>query len=160
MEYQIQPNTRCCAISGEALEPGERYYTVLFDEGQRWVRKDYSVKNWEGPPEGAFSFWLGRVPESSQTKKPPIDEALLLDCFHRLEGNSEPQKVNFRYVLSLLLMRRKRLKFEDVRNEKGQETLILTLNRGKGRYEVVNPHLTEEEIAAVQEEVMQVLGWD
>ena len=61
-EYQIQPNTRRCAVSGRELKPGERYFSVLLDEAGKFVRKDYGAEAWQGPPADAFSFWAGRVP--------------------------------------------------------------------------------------------------
>jgi hypothetical protein len=57
-------------------------------------------------------------------------------------------------------MRRKRLKFEQVKTENGQESLHLRCTRSGVRYEVVNPRLTEEEMIAVQDEVFKVLGWE
>ena len=160
MEYQIQPHTRRCAVSGRELRPGEKVYTALFDEGTQFLRKDYSPEAWQGPPPGAFSFWAGRVPGQEPSRRPRIDDELLLDCFQRLEGQADPGRVNFRYVVALLLMRRRRLRFEEARTAGGQETLSLRCARTGTKYQVVNPRLTEEEMAAVQEEVFKVLGWE
>lgn len=160
LDYQIQENTRRCAATGKELQPGERFYGVLIDEGNRFVRKDFSSDAWQGPPEGAFSFWCGKVPAPSDAKKLRIDDDLLVDCFTRLEGQTDPSRLNFRYVVALLLMRRKRFKFEEVRTEAGQEVLCLRCTRTKAQYQVVNPRLTEEEMAAVQDEVFKVLGWE
>jgi len=77
----------------------------------------------------------------------------------RLEGESEPARVNFRYIVALLLMRRKRLRFEQARTEGDQEILLLRCVRTRNTYRVLNPRLAEEELAAVQEEVFNVLGW-
>jgi hypothetical protein len=159
-EYQIQPNTRRCAASGRELKPGERYYSVLLDEGGAFVRKDYAAEAWSGPPEDAFSFWAGRVPADGGRKRPPIDDDLLLDCFQRLEGRADSAGENFRYVLGLLLMRRKRLRFDEARNEDGREWLILRCARTGARYEVADPRLTDEEMTAVQDDVFQALGWE
>ena len=41
-----------------------------------------------------------------------------------------------------------------------QEILVLRCARTKAQYRVVNPRLTEEAMAAVQEEVFKVLGWE
>ena len=57
-------------------------------------------------------------------------------------------------------MRRKRLKFEEARVEGDREVLRLRCPRTKTLYDVVNPRLTEAEMAAVQEEVFKVLGWE
>jgi hypothetical protein len=158
MDYQIQPNTRRCAVTGEELRPGERYYTVLLERDGKLVRQDYSGAAWTGPPAGAFSFWCGRVPAQEQSRQ--IDDELLLDCLGRLQGETDPARIHFRYVVALLLMRRKRFKFEEVRLENGQEILCLRCLRSRTQYRVVNPCLSEEEMAAVQEEVFKVLGWD
>ena len=157
-EYQIQANTRRCAATGRELRPGERYYSVLLDLGGRFQRQDYSAEAWPGPPAGAFGFWSGRIPAGEESR-PPIDDDLLVACFQRLEGEADPARVNFRYVVALLLMRRKRFKFEATRREKDQELLVLRCPRTRQLYPVVNPRLSDEEMAAVQEEVFTVLGW-
>ena len=158
-DYQIQPNTRRCAATGKELEPGSKFYTVLLDQGGKFVRQDYSNEAWQGPPEGAFSFWAGRVPPPEAGRRPRIYDELLLDCFNRLKGETEPGRVSFRYVIALLLMRRKRLKFEDVRVEDGREILCLRCPQTKATHEVVNPALSDDAIKTVQDEVFKVLGW-
>ncbi len=158
-EYDIQANTRRCAVSGRELRPGERYYSVLLDEGGKLCRRDYGSEAWPGPPEGAFSFWTGRIPLEEEGRRPQIDDDLLLDCFQRLQGETDPGRVNFRYVLALLLLRRKRLKLEEAHAEDDQEILCLRCPRTRDPYRVVNPRLSEEETAAVQEEVFKILGW-
>jgi hypothetical protein len=159
-EYQIQPNTRRCTVSGRELKPGERYFSVLLDEAGKFVRKDYAAEAWQGPPADAFSFWAGRVPAAGARRRPPIDDDMLLECFQRLEGRTEPASENFRYVLALLLMRRKRFKFEEARNVGDREVLVLKCGRTGTRHEVANPHLTDEQMASVQEDVFQALGWE
>ena len=159
-EYQIQPNTRRCVVSGRELKPGERYFSVLLDEGGKFVRKDYAAEAWQGPPADAFSFWAGRVPAADSRRRPPIDDDMLLECFQRLEGRTESAGENFRFVLALLLMRRKRFKLEEARNEDGREVLCFRCGRTGARHEVANPRLTDEEMTAVQEDVFQALGWE
>ena len=158
-DYQLQPNSRRCCVSGRELKPGETYFSVLLDEHGRFVRREYGREAWQGPPPGAFSFWCGKVPTREQDRRPPVDDDMLLDCFAHLEGQNEPARVNFRYVLALLLMRRKRLKFEDARPEAGGEVLRLRCVQTKTIHEVVNPALSDEQTQAVQEEVFKVLGW-
>jgi len=158
-DYQIQPNSRRCFASGRELKPGETCYSVLLEEGGAFLRREYSREAWQGPPPGSFSHWAGKVPSREQDRRPPVDDDMLLDCFTRLEGQTEPARVNFRYVLALLLMRRKKLKFEDARTDNGCEVLRLRCVQTKAVQEVVNPALADEELLAVQDEVLRVLGW-
>jgi hypothetical protein len=159
-EYQIQPNARRCSASGRELRPGERYFSVLTEEAGKFVRRDYAADAWQGPPAQAFSFWAGKIATPDGKRRPPIDDELLLDCFSRLEGQSEPGRVKFRYVVGLLLMRRRRLRLEGASREDGSEVLELRCPRTGTRYRMTNPALTDEETAAVQDEVFQALGWD
>ena len=159
MDYQIQPNSRRCAISGRELQPGERFFSALVEEEHQFVRRDYSMSAWQGPPVGAFSFWTGLVPTSQDKVKPRFDDDLLEECFHRLDGQTEPSRVNFRYVVALLLMRRRRLKFETSSVQGGREIMTLRGLRSGEKHDVINPRLSDDEMMQVQEEVFQVLGW-
>jgi hypothetical protein len=159
LQYQIQPSSRRCCVTGRELKPGERYFSVLLEVEGKLVRQDYAPEAWPGPPGEAFSFWMGKVPEQEGPHRPPINDALLLDCFTRLENDARPDRVNFRYVLALLLLRRKRLKFEEARTDHEREILRLRCSQSRVVHEVVNPRLTDEELATVQDEVYQVLGW-
>jgi hypothetical protein len=159
MEYQIEANTRRCTATGRELKPGDKFYSVLVDEDGKFQRRDYAGEAWQGPSQDAFCFWCGRIPALADGQRPPIDEDLLFDCFHRLEGELDPAHVNFRYVVALLLMRRKRLKFEAAGTEGDRDVLTLRCVRSRNHYRVINPALTEVEMTAVQDEVFRVLGW-
>jgi hypothetical protein len=159
-EYQIQPNARRCSASGRELRPGEPYFSVLTEEGGKFVRRDYAADAWQGPPADAFSFWAGKIPLDDARRRPVVDDELLLDCFGRLEGQTEPGRVKFRYVVGLLLMRRRKLRLEATAREDGVEVLQLRCPRTGTRYRMVDPALTDEETSAVQDEVFQALGWE
>jgi hypothetical protein len=160
-DYPNPSSTRLCATTGRPLKPGERYFGVLALDGSRFVRQDFSIEGWAGPPVGAFGHWAGRVPASADGhRRPPIDDDMLVECFQRLDGETAPEKLNFRYVVALLLMRRKRFKFDDVTKEAAGEKLVVRDTRSGAKHTVADPGLTEEQMTAVQAEVFQVLGWN
>ena len=160
-DFQIQGPTRVCAAGGTPLLPGARFVAVLLDEAGKFVRRDYAADAWPGPPPGAVAYWAGRVPATDAPRKPTFNDGLLVDWFHHLAGATEPDRVRFRYVVALLLMRRKRLKFEDVRRSAdGAAVLVVRDAKGGARHELPDPRLTEAEIDAVQAEVFRVLGWE
>jgi hypothetical protein len=156
--YQIQSSNLHCARTGRELQAGERFYSVLYDRGATLVREDVSKEAWQGPPTDAFSFWVSKAPPKDQARRLVIDDEVLFDCLRRLAGDNDPQKLSFRYIVALLLMRRKRLKFADAETWEGQEVLLLRDSRTRAVHRVVNPQLTEQQLAAVQEEVEKVLG--
>ncbi len=155
-DFQIQSSSRRCCVSGRELQTGETFYSVLLEQSGKLVRQDYSPEVWNGPPPGAFSFWRARVNPPEAKRRPAIDDEMLLDCLARLDGQTDAGKVRFRYIVALQLWRRKRLKLEDA----GQEVLAFRCSRTGETYQVIDPHLTEQELASVQDEVFQALGWD
>jgi hypothetical protein len=159
-DYQIQGSSRKCCVSGRELRSGEKYYSVLLDLDGKLLRQDYSVEVWKGPPERSFSFWMGTIAAPESRRRPTIDDEMLMDCCQRLDGQTEPGKIRFRYIVALLLMRRRRFKFEESRQDVGQEILVLRCTRTGAETQVINPCLTEEEMGKVQEEVLQALGWE
>ncbi len=103
---------------------------------------------------------MGRLTPPQGKRRQPIDDEMLMECFQRLEGQLEPGRVRFRYVVALLLMRRRRLKFEQARQDGPDEVLTMRCTRSGARHAVVNPGLTDEELATVQDDVFQALGWE
>lgn len=161
-DYDIQGPARVCAASGRELKPGDRFFAALTEDAGKLVRTDYAADAWRGPPAGAVAYWAGKVPVAGQKpRKAVVNDDLLLDCFDRLKGSPDPDGLNFRYVATLLLMRRKRFKFEDaIRDEQGRDLLVVRDTRGGAVHHVVDPRLTDEQVAAVQTEVFRVLGWE
>ncbi len=87
-----------------------------------------------------------------------MDDAVIFDFFERLapeEGQS--LKRNFRYILALMLMRKKILKFNDVVRENDKEYLVLRRSRTKEEHRVLNPELTDEQMEQVKNELKQIL---
>lgn len=161
IEYEIQGPARICATTGRELRPGDRFHAVLAEQNGKFVRTDYAVESWTGPPPNAVAHWAGKVPAVDKPRKPVVNDDVLIDCFNRLKDTTEPDGLNFRYVAALLLMRRKRLKFDDVaRDASKRDVLILKDAKGGAIHHVVDPRLDDEQITSVQTEVFRVLGWE
>jgi hypothetical protein len=161
-EYEIQAPARVCAATGRELNPGDRFFAVLREDAGKLVRTDYAAEAWPGAPAGAVAFWAGKVPRADQKpRKPVVNDDVLLDCFDRLHGTADADGLNFRYVAALLLMRRKRFKFDDAaRDDAGRDVLIVRDARTGAVHHVTDPRLSDEQVAAVQTEVFRVLGWE
>jgi|SRR5579883_1097550 len=159
-DYEIAAPTRRCAATGRELNPGDKFYGVLTDDAGKFVRRDFAADAWRGPPAGTIAFWAGRIPPSDRPRRPTFNDEHLAGLFAQLAGTTDPTRVNLRYAVALLLMRRKRLKFEDLRRSAGGDVLVLRDARSGARHEVADPRLTEAEIAAVQDEVFRQLGWE
>ena len=116
-----------------------------------------------------FSYWKTSVPAQEQKKKLLVDDAVLMDVFTRMEGKTEPQEIRFRFVLALILMRKRLLKYEATEtgapatpeNPKPPETwrMLPKATEGWGApVAVINPHLTADQIAEVSQQLSAILA--
>lgn len=135
MDFDVERCTRHCAITGRELADGEEFYSVLTSHGARLERKDYSREAWQGPPEGALATWRSRVPPGEAKKRRLAPNDVLLQLFQELA--SVPERRDMRYVLALLMIRRRLLRLEEtVVDNQGGEALVLYCPRDESTHEV------------------------
>jgi len=202
-QYDIEKPTGVCAVTGRTLEPGETYFATLIElsEKQRAEaarkasqqsgapqavasalglrRLDFSAEAWEQRhrPERLFSYWKTTVPQPSEKKKNLlVDNAVLLNLLHRLEDTDQLDRLRFRYVLALILMRKKMIRYDgSVRRETtidGETTTAAfwrftpKLDPSKGpmskwdesqTIEVLDPGLDESQIQDVTAQLGEIL---
>jgi hypothetical protein len=156
-EYAIQPLSLRCAETGRELKPGEPYYSVLSESPTGFVRTDYCSEAWRGPPEGAIGFWRSVVSRPGNERRAVVDDSVLLDCFIRLAESDDAYKRNFRFILALLLLRKKAFKLVGSLREDGVDIIVLRAAVGGEEHRVIDPNLSEEQIATMQTEVEKVL---
>ena len=161
MDWEVSNTTLTCAACGKSFAEEEGIFSALFDETPSFVRRDYCAVCWPGEHrEKAFSFWQTRIPRKDAPVRRFVDDEVILDFFKKLEGQEDPSKVSFRYVLGLLLMRKRVLKFTEFRRGDSCGLLVLYDKVRDCKYEVADPNLTEEQIQQVTEEIGQVLNAD
>ena len=159
-DYDIAHQTGICVGTRRPLEPGEPFYAVLFDTADGFERRDYSTEAWKNPPENYFSYWKSRVPEKKEKKRLFVNNDVMVDLMLRLADHEEEVKQHFRFVLSLILMRKRLLKYEQTVHEEGIEYWHMRLTRDQSVHAIVNPRMTDDQIAAVSAELGAILHGD
>jgi hypothetical protein len=134
LDFEITHCSRQCAASGRTFAPGEAYFSTLHIEGGAAVRKDYSAAEWRGPAEDAIAWWKSRVADNDSSKPKLAPQDVLLNLFAELADR--PDEVEFRYVLGLLLLRRRLVKLDDTRRDANGEVLVLECPRRNEQYEL------------------------
>ena len=156
-QWEVQRSGGQCAGTGKELAPGEEYYAALIDKGTAFERHDYSCEYWDEQGPEVFSFWKTRIPLPNQKKKLFVDDGILINLFERLADEDESIKLNFRFVLALILMRKRLLKYQDSTRKEDKEVWQMRFVRETDVHEVVNPQLNEEEIQQVSEQLSGIL---
>lgn len=156
MDYEIQRCTRHCAETGRELVPGESFYSVLRAEGADLQRSDYAADAWKGPPEDAVGWWKSQIPDRNAQRKQWAPNDVMLQFFDELA--EQPDKQDMRYVLALLLVRRRVMRLEESEtDDAGREIVVLYCPRREATYRIpaaVPPQSRAEEI---QEELARLL---
>ena len=156
-QWEIQRSEGLCKGTGRKMEPGEEYYAALVDNKTCFERIDFCLEYWQDQQPEVFSFWKTRMPLPNQKKKLFVDDSVLINLFERLAEQTDPIKLNFRFVLALILMRKKILKYEDTSKEGGREIWKMRFVRETKIHEVTNPNLDEEQIQQVSQELSTIL---
>ncbi len=159
MDYEVQRCTRQCAASGRQLEPGEVFYSMLVVEGAQVERRDYAPEAWQGPPEGALGWWKSQMPEREGHKLHWAPNDVMLHLLEELQ--SQTALHDMRYVLALLLVRRRVLRLEESEfDAQGEESLVLYCAKNEQTYRVRVATPDAQRIEAIQDELAKLLFAD
>jgi hypothetical protein len=156
-DWEIKKSLGQCCGSGEAFTPGADYYAALIETEQGLERRDYSVSFWETQKPAVYCFWKSRIPEGREKKRLFVSDEMLVSFFDRLAEETESDKVNFRFVLMLILMRKRKLKYDSSKTEDGREVWTLRVTGEDRSVQVVNPHLAEDQIEQLSSQMGQIL---
>jgi hypothetical protein len=159
IDYEVQRCTRHCAATGRELQPGEEFYSTLTAEGAQVVRHDYAKEAWKGPPEGVLGWWKSHMPDRNAKKLHWAPNDVMLDLLESLE--SQPDKMDMRYVLALLLIRRRVVRLEETETDDARrEISVLYCPRRETTYRVVTATPSDERTTEIQEELARLLFAD
>jgi len=156
MDYEVQRCSRHCAVTGRELVAGEEFFSALICEGVDVVRKDYSKEAWSEPPEGAVGWWKSQIPGPDAKRIHWAPNDVMLHFFEQLEA--QPDREDMRYVLALLLIRRRVMRLEEEEHDaEGREVLVLYCPRREATYQVPVVVPDEARIQQIQEELAKLL---
>ncbi|NOY41916.1 MAG: hypothetical protein GXP26_08780 [Planctomycetes bacterium] len=159
LDFEVRSCSRRCVTTEQALQPGDVYFSVLEEQETGLQRLDYCVEAWQGPPEICVGWWRSRVPGKDGGKPKLAPTEVMLNLFAALAKRPEDQE--FRYLLSLLLLRRRILRREEVKqNEEGIEVHILFCPRRDEQFEVVAAEPDAEQATLVQQRMIDLLYGD
>jgi len=196
--YHVPSSTGQCLATGQPIESGADCYAVLIDLTEQELadlqkqspnhpalalglkRADISALAWEQGyrPQRTFSYWKTQAPEPNQSQQLFVDNMSLTQLLIHLGESTDPNRLAFRFVLALILLRKKLLRHdgsiqaalqldgEDQPIERAHWQLTPKLDPRKGPMSkwspdgpmlVYNPDLTEEQITLVTEQLGEVL---
>jgi len=158
-DWKFQRRQQCCAECERAFAEGERHASLLSIDGEALARADICNACWPGVQRKPQLFhWFTSFHAGRRAMQ--LDLALLEQLFVGLENREETKLRELRYVLCLLLMRKRRLKLDRiVRAERGaSDSMLVKRPRRKEAFRVFSFDFTAERTAELRTELLEILG--
>ena len=159
-EWEIKARSRHCARTQEAFDDGATIYTLLFRDRAGFRREDISEKAWQQikGTVAPFSFWKSKFQAAPLAAPEPLPKESVEELLRRLVNEDLPEHLNARYVLAILLERKKALKQVDIRESAQEKILIYEHVKTGEAFIIPDPRLRLDQLDSVQEEIYSLLA--
>jgi len=157
--YEVARPLGKCHVTGEVIPPGEKFMAALRETPLGFERVDVSMPAWpQFERKDIVGFWQATMPAQEQKKKLFVDDGVLCDLFERLKDTTDAPKLNFRFVLGLILMRKKMLIYDTSRTDDGKDIWEMHFKGREEKLDLLNPKLDESQMAEVSQQLGQILN--
>ncbi|MBB5034569.1 hypothetical protein [Prosthecobacter vanneervenii] len=162
--WSIRSRAHTCAVTQRPFEDGELFHTsVYFDpEENGYVRRDVCAEAWaqEQEQRKPIAAWKTRYQKVLAEAKPEIApkesaQALL----QRFIEEGDPRTENARYILALMLERKRQITQTAEKEVDGAKMLFYENKKTGEIFIVRDPELRLDEIADMQDEVATLLAF-
>lgn len=151
------PGQRCAGCQ-RRFEPGEALRAHLYQDEAGYRRHDYCHACQPPTTSRPLAVWTTRRREPASGKSRGLDWEGVYRLFEQLEDPAEPSKVQLRFLLGLLLWRKKILRLEESLGAGGLEVCGYIEPRTGRRYRVARPELDENRLEELSAQLEQLLS--
>jgi len=159
-EWNIQGRALNCAVTGRPFEKGERLFSALYWRDGQYQRVDLCAEAWKARNDNIepLSAWQTEFvpppPQAPEAMKKDDAESLL----RRMIAENSPATRNARYILALMLERKKMLRQVEKQRQEGGAVLVYEHLPSGEVWLIEDPALKLGELTSVQDEVARLLG--
>lgn len=153
-EWDIQPRSHSCTGCQQPFADKQTYHTLLSMTAAGYERRDLCPACFPAAlRDGVFSYWQAEY----KMPAPPPPEAIEKDTaetlLRRLVESKDPGHAAARYILAVMLERKRILKHRDT-----VDNVLIYEHAGTGEsFTVPDPHLRLDQLEEVQRQVAELL---
>jgi hypothetical protein len=159
-DWTIQGRSGRCSVTERDFAEGEFFYTLLFRERDSFRREDLSEEAWrERDPaaETPYSFWRTKFEPPPPAEPEALGKETAEDLLRRYMAGHDHGHANTRYILALMLERKRLLKQIEVKEDTHARTLVYEHVKTGEVFVIPDPDLRLDQIETVQTEVAALL---
>lgn len=158
-EFSLARPRGFCFATNEPIAPDETFMAALRETPGGFERVDVKLSAWETfDRTNVVAFWKTTMPKPQAKKKMLVDDNVLCDVLERLQDVEQVEKQCFRFVLALILMRKRLVIYENTRIENGKEIWTMRLRGRESSFDLIDPKPTDEQIASVKDQLGAILN--
>lgn len=162
--WSIRSRAHECALTGRPFEDGESFHTAIYFDPQEngYVRRDISTDAWSQEletrkPIASWKTVYQKVVVEAKPEIAPKESAQ--ELLQRFIEEGDPKTENARYILALMLERKRQI-VQTAEKEVDGAKMLFYENKKTGEIFIVrDPELKLEEVAQIQEEVATILAF-
>ncbi len=162
--WSIRSRAPQCALSERPFAEGEVFHTAIYfdPETSGYLRRDVAIDVW--PQEIAerkpIAYWRATYSPTIVEAKPEVaSKEGAMALLQRFIEEDEPATENARYILALMLERKRILSPTATKEVDGNKMLFYENKKTGEVFIVRDPDLRLDELAQLQDEVAMLLGF-
>lgn len=161
--WSIKARAHKCSITGRKFQLGELFHTAIFPhpEESGYLRMDFCDEAWndrEDQFKTPFSFWQSHYePPVAEVKVEVVTKESAEEILSRLIEEDAEHTENARYILALMLERKKLLIETDTQQTPTSTLRIYQHRHSKEIYIIRDPNISLNQLESIQTEVSDLL---
>lgn len=155
-DWRIHRREVLCGACQRPFQDGETLYSLLHLESEPLRREDRCERCFVDPGELAGVLFWRTHHVADGSRRLAVDFDAIEELFVALESRKDPRSMELRYLLTLLLLRKKRLKLVGVRRGEAGETMCVRRPRRTEEFEVSVFELDGERALALKADLARI----
>lgn len=157
-DWDIQSRATTCTTCRNPFADKQTYHTLLGLTAEGYQRRDLCTECYiAAAREGVLSYWQGEY-----KMPPPPPEAIQKDTaeslLRKLVDSTDPTHAAARYILAVMLERKRLLKHRDTVHETdGRELLVYEHAQTGESFTIPDPKLRLDQLQEIQQQVVDLL---
>lgn len=162
--WSIRSRSHHCALSGRAFVEGEVFHTAIYFDPETggYLRRDVGLDSWKAElaERTPIAYWRTTyTPQVTEQRPEVTSKESAMALLQRFVEEDEPQTEDARYILALML-ERKRILSPTASKETEQGKMLFYENKKTSEvFMIRDPELRLDELAQMQDEVAMLLGF-
>ena len=154
-EWDIQARATACTACQQLFTDKQTYHTLLSFGAEGYQRRDLCDECMaQASRDKVLSYWQGEYKMPAPPPPEPIQKETAETLLKKLCESNDPAQASARYILAVMLERKKLLVHRDtVKSDDGQDLLIYEHKLTGESYTIPDPHLRLDQLAEVQQQV-------